>query len=115
MHDRPVLIGVLLEDACLTLGQLCSACAVSADWVIGQVREGHLHALGDGPSQWRFSSRELWRARQIRRLEMAFDAAPELAALVTDLMEELDRLRAQLQRLPHRRPLSRSVGQGGDQ
>jgi len=114
MHDQPVLIGTLLEDACLTLEQVSTACAVSADWIVTQVREGHLRTLGDQPSQWRFSSRELWRARHIRHLETAFDAAPELAALVTDLMEELDRLRAQLQRFPHPRPLSRSAGEGSD-
>jgi len=42
---------------------------------------------------------ELQRARHIRRLEVAFEAEPELAALVADLLEELDSLRAQLRRL----------------
>src|SRR6266853_4944848 len=98
MPDRPVLIGTLLEDASLTLEQVCSACAVGPEWVAGHVREGHFHSVGEPPSQWRFSSRDLWRARQIRRLEVTFDAGPELAALVADLMEELDRLRAQLRR-----------------
>jgi chaperone modulatory protein CbpM len=32
----------------------------------------------------------------MRRLESDFDAVPELAALVADLLEELDRLRGQL-------------------
>lgn len=32
------------------------------------------------------------------QIERDFDAAPELAALVADLLEELDRLRAQLGR-----------------
>jgi chaperone modulatory protein CbpM len=98
MPDQTVLIAALLEETCLTLEQLCSACAVSPDWVASQVQEGHLQAVGEQPSHWRFSSRELWRARQIRRLEIAFDAAPELAALVTDLMEELAHLRARLRR-----------------
>jgi len=96
MHDRPVLIGALLEDACLTLEQLCSACAVSPDWVAGHVQQGHLQAPGELPSQWRFGSRELRRARQMRRVEIGFDAVPELAALVTDLVEELADLRARL-------------------
>jgi len=98
MPDRPVLTGVLLEDACFTLEQMCSACAVGPEWVATHVLEGRLHAAGAEPSQWRFGSRELARARQIRRLEIAFDAEPELAALVADLLDELEDLRAQLRR-----------------
>jgi chaperone modulatory protein CbpM len=99
MSDRPVLIGMLLEDPCLTLEQLCSACAVSPEWVASHVTEGRLHTSGQEPSQWRFSSHDLWRVRQIRRFEVAFEAEPELAALVTDLIEELVDLRAQLRRI----------------
>ncbi len=99
MADRPVLIGALLEDACLTLEQVCSACAVSPEWVSSHVLEGRLHLRGDQPSQWRFGSRDLWRMRELRRLEITFDAEPELAALVADLLEELESLRAQLRRV----------------
>jgi chaperone modulatory protein CbpM len=99
MQQVQVVIGTLLEDACLTLEQLCSLCAVSPDWVSGHVFEGRLRPVGDRPSQWRFARRELQRVRHIRRLEVAFDAEPELAALVADLLEELDNLRAQLRRL----------------
>jgi|SRR5258708_7393401 len=99
MREHQVLIGVVLEEASLTLEQLCDACVVSPDWVTSHVNDGQLQPPGQAPSQWRFSSRDLSRARQIRRLEVAFDATPELAALVTDLIEELDALRAQLRRL----------------
>jgi chaperone modulatory protein CbpM len=99
MSQRQVVIGALLEDACLTLEQLCSVAAVSEDWVSGHVLEGRLHPRGNQPSQWRFGGRDLWRVRQMRRVEIAFDAEPELAALVADLLEELDSLRAQLRRL----------------
>jgi chaperone modulatory protein CbpM len=98
MTERPILTAAALEDACLTLEQLCSACAVDAGWVSVHVVEGRLHAAGAEPSEWRFGSRELARVRQIRRLEIAFDAEPELAALVADLLEELEDLRAQLRR-----------------
>jgi chaperone modulatory protein CbpM len=98
LHGQ-VLIGTLLEDACLTLEQLCSACGVSPDWVSGHVFEGRLRPLGDRPSQWRFGARDLRRARHIRSVEVAFEAESELAALVADLLEELDNLRAQLRRL----------------
>lgn len=94
MIDRPVLMGTLLEDECLTLEQVCGACGVSSQWVVGHVLEGRLHPPGDQPSQWRFGSRDLRRVRQIRQLEIAFEAEPELAALVADLLEEINRLRS---------------------
>ena len=99
MADRPVLVGALLEEACLTLEQVCSACAVSPEWVSSHGLEGRLRLSGAQPSQWRFGSRDLWRVRELRRLEITFDAEPELAALVADLLEELESLRAQLRRV----------------
>jgi len=47
---------------------------------------------------WRFSGASLLRARRMRQLERDFDAVPELAALMADLLEEMDTLRAQLGR-----------------
>jgi chaperone modulatory protein CbpM len=99
MTDRPVLLGTLLEDACLTLEQLCGACSVSSEWVVTHVLEGRLDPPGSQPSQWRFSSGDVRRVRQIRHLEITFDAEPELAALVADLLEELASLRARMRQL----------------
>lgn len=98
MREDEVLIGALLEDACLTLEQLSRACAVPPQWVIEHVGEGLLPAPGESPSAWRFSSRDLWRVRQMIRLERDFEAVPELAALVADLLDELDEMRARLRR-----------------
>jgi chaperone modulatory protein CbpM len=98
MQPHDPLIGALLEDACLTVDELSRACAVEHDWVIERVREGLLAACGDAPPAWRFSSRDLRRARQMLRFERDFDAVPELAALVADLIEELEDLRARLRR-----------------
>jgi len=98
MQEEDVLIGALLEDACLTLDELSRACAVPPDWVIEHVREGLLSAPGESPPAWRFSSRDLRRARQMLRIERDFEAVPELAALVADLLEELESMRAQLRR-----------------
>jgi chaperone modulatory protein CbpM len=55
--------------------------------------------LGDGSlhvASWRFTSNDLTRARRMRQLERDFDAVPELAALVADLLEEVDRLKVRL-------------------
>jgi len=93
---KGILIAAVLDDDCLTLDEFARACAVRREWVIEHVREGLLGVPGEEQERWRFGSRELRRARQIRRFERDFDAVPELAALVADLLEELAELRAQL-------------------
>ena len=95
----------ILEDACLTLEQLCAACALERDWLIRHVEEGLIPTSGASVAHgtsavqtWRFTAAHLTRARRMRDIERAYDAAPELAALVADLLEEMDALRSRLQR-----------------
>jgi len=91
-HD--VVVGIVMEDACLTLDQLAAACAVEPDWVVTRVTEGFFTAQGSAAGEWRFTSATLRRARRMRALERDFEAVPELAALVADLLDELDGLRS---------------------
>ncbi|MBK8182067.1 MAG: MerR family transcriptional regulator [Candidatus Competibacteraceae bacterium] len=98
MRDESILTGVVLEDACLTVEQVAYVCAISPDKIQRYVDEGLLPSRTGALAEWRFSSRELWRVRHIHSLERDFDAVPELAALVADLLEELDTLRARLRR-----------------
>ena len=90
------------EDACLTLEQLCSVCALERDWLVVRVQEGLVPVAGadDGTPQaeWRFTTTTLARVRRMREIERSYDAAPELAALVADMLEEMDALRARLRR-----------------
>ena len=82
----------------LTLEELCSACALERDWLVLRVREGLIAAEGDSDSEWRFTTTTVARVRRMREIERTYDAAPELAALVADMLEELDALRARLRR-----------------
>lgn len=93
MTSHEVIVGVVLEDACLTLEQLAAACAVEPEWVVTRVTEGLFPVQGAAANEWRFSSAALRRARRMRAIERDFEAAPELAALVADLLDELDALR----------------------
>jgi chaperone modulatory protein CbpM len=94
MAEDDALIGTLLDDASLTLEELACAGAVSTEWVLRHVEEGFIATAGPGGAEWRFSSRTLQRVRRMHSLERDFDAGPELAALVADLLEELDQLRS---------------------
>lgn len=97
MHKDSPIYGQLLEDAALTLEELARACAVEPDWVVRHVSCG---ALAGGeqqpPEDWRFASVDLRRARSLLRIERDFEADEQLAALVVDLCEEVQRLRSRL-------------------
>ena len=82
----------------LTLEQLCSVCALERDWLVVRVRDGLIPAEGESDADWRFTVTTLSRVRRMREIERTYDAAPELAALVADLLEEMDALRARLGR-----------------
>ena len=88
----------ILADACLTLEQLCAACALERDWLIRHVEEGLIPVSGTVITEWRFTTVHLARARRMHEIERTYDAAPELAALVADMPEEMDDLRARLRR-----------------
>ena len=96
MREHDLIVATLQDDVALTLEELCTTCAVTREWVVTRVHEGLLPMDEDVPETWRFGSRHLWRTRAMHRIERDFDAAPELAALVADLLEEIEALRARL-------------------
>jgi chaperone modulatory protein CbpM len=98
MTDHDIVVGIALEGACLTLEELAAACAVEPAWVVERVTEGLFPAAPGARAEWRFTSSALRRARRMREIERGFEAVPELAALVADMLEELDQLRARLRR-----------------
>ena len=98
MSDPKIHVGVLMEDACLTLEQFAAVCAVERAWVVQHVSEGLVPAEQGPAEEWRFSSAAVRRARRMRELERDFDAVPELAALFADLLEEMEAMRAELSR-----------------
>lgn len=93
MRDEDILIGSLFEENWLTLEQLAAACRVEPEWLSAHIEEGFFR-VERLAGTWRCSATTLVRVRRMRQLERDFDAAPELAALVADLLEELDVLRS---------------------
>jgi len=81
-----------------TLEELCAACALEREWLVVRVREGLIPAAGASDADWRFSTATLARVRRMHEIERTYEAVPELAALVADMLEEMDELRARLRR-----------------
>jgi chaperone modulatory protein CbpM len=86
----------LIDEAFLTLDELCRVGAVDPDWVRDRVEAGLLAAASQASDPWQFEPRVIERVRCMIRLERDFDAVPELAALVADLEHEIRHLRARL-------------------
>ena len=87
--DLPALEGLSIE-------QVAVICRVERNWLVTRLERGlmaHAHPAGD---EWRLTSAALARVRRMRQIERDFEAEPELAALVADLLEEMDQLRARL-------------------
>lgn len=102
MRDENILIGCLMEDSWLTLDQIAAACAVEPAWLLRHIDEGLFPHAESVAGVWRFSDASLLRARRMRQMERDFEAVPELAALVADLLEEMDDLRMKLRRIEPR-------------
>ena len=93
MRDEDILIGTLMEENWLTIEQMAAACRAEPEWLIRHLDEGFFPTAESVAGVWRFSGACLLRARRMHALERNFDAVPELAALVADLLEEMDALR----------------------
>ena len=84
---------IIIDDIKLNLADLAHSCSVSQEWIVERVQAGLLCTLSVNAKEASYSSAELTRARRLRNIERSFDANPELAALVVDMMEEIQRLK----------------------
>ncbi len=89
-----VCIGV---DAWLDLETLARACGVQVDYVRTLIDEGLIEPPPQAP-QLHFGSVELARVRRIRRLQHDFEANLQSVAVMLDLIDEVERLHAQMRR-----------------
>ena len=98
MNTSSIAIGVCLSDEhALELEAFAAACGTEAEFVRLLVDEGLLQPLTVQPA-WRFGGEELARVRRIRRLQRDFEANLQSVAVMLDLLDEVERLRAALHR-----------------
>ena len=114
MTRDKVLTGVLLDEATLTVEELAHACAVEPRWVEVRVQAGLLNFAAEETGAWRFASAQLVRARRLAALERTFEANEDVAALVVDLIEEVQQLRTRLQAAGVSSGQRLHSGSGGD-
>jgi chaperone modulatory protein CbpM len=98
MNTISVAIGVCItDDHALDLEAFAAACGAEVEFVRLLVDEGLLQPAAVQPA-WRFGGEELARVRRIRRLQRDFEANLQSVAVMLELIDEIERLRAALHR-----------------
>ena len=98
MSTSSIAIGVCLSNEhALDIEAFAVACGTEAEFVRLLVDEGLLQPVALQPA-WRFGGEELARVRRICRLQRDFEANLQSVAVMLKLIDEIEQLRAQLQR-----------------
>lgn len=97
---RPFFVDAVIveETVSFTLDALCQACQTDRLQLSALVHEGVLDPVGSGPEDWQFSGASLRRARVALRLSHDLELGVVGTALVLDLLDEIDVLKARLRR-----------------
>ena len=100
-ESASVVRAELVDTATLcTVDELCLACSVDANWISELVDHGVIEPICQVGADWRFTSVTIVRVAKAKRLERDLNLNPPGLAIVLDLLDEIDVLRAQLKKLP---------------
>jgi len=95
-----ILTGIILEEqARLSLRELCEVCAVRVEFITDLVDEGVIEPVGYDKSHWCFSGASLQRIRKAKHLQRDLGLNLAGVALALDLLDEVQQLRARLEKL----------------
>jgi chaperone modulatory protein CbpM len=89
---------VVEEEIQFTLVELCRVCSATEEQVSALVFEGVLEPAGQRIEEWRFAGATLRRARVALRLTRDLEINAAGVALVLDMLEEIESLKARLAR-----------------
>ena len=90
---------ILDENLSLSLTELAQHGSVHIEIIIELVQEGVLEPQGEEPAQWRFTGPDLIRLRRALNLQRDLEINLPGIALALELLDELDALRAKIERL----------------
>lgn len=93
---EPITALIIDEEQQLTLFELSDICHTESHWIIELVEHGVLTPEGSLPEHWRFTGLDISRSQKAWRIQHDLHINIEALALVLDLLDDLDDLRAQL-------------------
>ena len=89
-----IYAGTILDERVeFTLLEICRLCDVNARHIVEMVEEGIIVPRGSSPMYWRFSGLMMKRAQVAMRLERDLEVNLAGAAMIIDLLEEMESLR----------------------
>lgn len=98
-REQDLLTGsVIGDEGVLALEELARACGAESEWIVELVAVGVLAPQGRETTDWRFRATDLTCARRVARLQRDFDASLDAAAVMLDLLDQIEQLRARLKR-----------------
>jgi len=98
-REQDLLTGsVIGDEGVLSIEELARACSAEAEWIVELVAVGVLAPQGRETPDWRFRAADLTCARRVARLQRDFEASLDAAAVMLDLLDQIERLRARLMR-----------------
>ena len=92
-----VIIADYSHASPLTLLELCEICGISPDFIQSLVEHDIVRPHGETLEEWLFSLEQLERVKTAKRLQRDLEINLAGIALVLDLLEELDELRARIE------------------
>lgn len=96
-REQDLLTGsVIGDEGVLALEELARACGAEVEWIVELVAVGVLAPEGRVTTDWRFRAADLTCARRVARLQRDFGASMEAAAVMIDLLKQIDQLHARL-------------------
>jgi len=95
-------VTILDETVTFTLEDLSQTTNIQAELIKEMVEQGLLEPQGEAPEQWLFPVSALQRSRTVVRLQRDLGVNVAGSALVLELLEQIEELRAQLELLKHR-------------
>ena len=95
--QKHVLSGAIIDESVeITVDQVMYYCAAGRETITAMVTEGVLQPRGGTDGEWRFPGHALRRAAKALRLQRDLDINLNAAALVLDLLDEIEDLRARV-------------------
>ena len=98
--EPDILTGsVIGDEAVLSLEDFARACPAEVSWIAELVAMEVLSPEGVERFNWRFRAADLTCARRVARLQRDFDVNLDAAAVILDLLAQINRLHTRLLRV----------------
>ena len=97
MEQVRIETGMLIDDSQFSVDEFARACHRDIQWVRDRIDADIIQVKRSDEVFLIFSSADLTRARRLADVESMFEANEDVAGLVVDLIEEVERLRRALE------------------